>query len=62
MDTGSIHYRRRWFYALWIGLLLLSGAGLFLWERPVRRDLAHRSDELEPGPGAGRRYPLRARL
>jgi hypothetical protein len=30
----SIHYRRRWAYALWVALLLLSAWPLVLWERP----------------------------
>jgi hypothetical protein len=33
----SIHYRRRWFYALWVSLLVLASAALWLWERPARR-------------------------
>jgi hypothetical protein len=36
----SIHYRRRWFYALWVGLLLLSLEALALWERPRAIDQA----------------------
>jgi hypothetical protein len=31
----SIHHRRRWYYALWVALLLLSAASLYLWERPA---------------------------
>jgi hypothetical protein len=31
----SIHYRRRWAYALWVALLLLSAWALALWERPL---------------------------
>lgn len=31
----GIHYRRRWFYALWVFLLLLSAGALALWERPL---------------------------
>lgn len=31
----SIHYRRRWAYALWVTLLLLSLGALALWERPA---------------------------
>jgi len=31
----SIHYRRRWAYALWVTLLLLSAWALALWERPL---------------------------
>jgi hypothetical protein len=31
----SIHYRRRWAYALWVALLLLSLGALVLWERPA---------------------------
>lgn len=40
MPAASIHYRRRWFYVLWSGLLVLSCAALFLWERPASRDQA----------------------
>jgi hypothetical protein len=36
----GIHYRRRWFYVLWVGLLLLSAGALALWERPQAVDLA----------------------
>ncbi len=32
--TGSIHYRRRWFYVLWGVLLLASLGALALWETP----------------------------
>ncbi len=32
----SIHYRRRWFYVLWCGLLLASLAALVAWETPRR--------------------------
>ena len=31
----GIHYRRRWFYALWVVLLLLSSGALALWQRPL---------------------------
>jgi hypothetical protein len=31
----SIHYQQRWFYVLWVSLLLLSLALLALWERPL---------------------------
>jgi hypothetical protein len=31
----SIHYRRRWAYALWVVLLFLSLGALLLWERPA---------------------------
>jgi len=31
----TIHYRRRWFYALWVALLLASAGALALWERPL---------------------------
>lgn len=37
---ASIHQRRRWFYALWGGLLALSLGLLGLWERPVRQGQA----------------------
>lgn len=40
MNERSIHYRRRWFYALWAGLLGLSLAGLALWETPRARETA----------------------
>ena len=36
----SIHYRRRWFYGLWVGLLLLCGSAWALWERPRAVDQA----------------------
>lgn len=32
-DPG-VHKRRRWFYALWVLLLGLSGAALFMWNKP----------------------------
>jgi hypothetical protein len=31
----SIHFRRRYFYALWAGLFLLSLGALILWETPA---------------------------
>jgi hypothetical protein len=40
MAEPSIHHRRRWYYVLWTGLLLLSCLGLFLWELPVATELA----------------------
>ena len=40
MAERSIHYRRRWFYALWSALLVASTAALLLWERPSVVDLA----------------------
>ncbi len=40
MPERSIHYRRRWFYALWVFLLVLSGLALLVWEMPVRTDTA----------------------
>jgi hypothetical protein len=36
----GIHYRRRWFYALWVTLLLLSLGALALWQRPRAIDQA----------------------
>jgi len=36
VTVRSIHYRRRWFYVLWVGLLLLSAGVWALWERPVQ--------------------------
>jgi len=39
-ELRSIHYRRRWYYALWVALLVSSGIALALWERPSRIDLA----------------------
>jgi hypothetical protein len=36
----SIHVRRRWYYALWISLLVLSVLALYLWEKPSRVDHA----------------------
>ena len=33
-DPSSIHYRRRWYYVLWVGLLAISVGALALWERP----------------------------
>ena len=38
--TPSIHYRRRWFYVLWVGLLLLSAGAWRLWEKPLRMEEA----------------------
>lgn len=35
-DAKSIHFRRRWFYVLWLCLLLASLAALVLWETPSR--------------------------
>lgn len=35
MGVRSIHYRRRWFYVLWCGLLVASLIALWLWHRPV---------------------------
>lgn len=32
----SIHYRRRWYYVLWAGLLLVAAALLAWWETPAR--------------------------
>lgn len=34
-ESTSIHHRRRWFYVLWVGLLVLSLAALYLWRTPV---------------------------
>lgn len=39
-SATSIHYRRRWFYALWTSLLALSCVALFFWERPARTERA----------------------
>jgi hypothetical protein len=39
-DPGSIHYRRRWFYVLWVSLLLLSAGAWGLWEKPRRVEFA----------------------
>jgi len=36
LETRSIHYRRRWFYVLWVLLVLISGGTLYLWEKPLR--------------------------
>jgi hypothetical protein len=40
MPNASIHYQRRWYYALWVVLLLASATALVLWERPLRVDRA----------------------
>lgn len=40
MDAPSIHYQRRWFYALWGALLLAALGALALWETPSRRESA----------------------
>jgi hypothetical protein len=32
----SIHHRRRWFYVLWVALLLVSGVALWRWRIPAR--------------------------
>jgi len=40
ISHDSIHYRQRWFYVLWVVLLLLSCLALFLWERPLRVEQA----------------------
>lgn len=40
MPERSIHYQRRWFYALWCTLLLVSLGALAAWEIPSRRELA----------------------
>jgi hypothetical protein len=40
ISHDSIHYRQRWFYALWVTLLLMSCWALFLWERPLRFEQA----------------------
>jgi len=40
MPPTSIHHQRRGFYVLWVALLLVSAMALFLWERPVRTELA----------------------
>ena len=52
----SIHYRRRWYYALWVGLLLLSAGALALWERPASSTEASLVVEVDlPGAPAGTR-------
>ncbi|HWQ09797.1 MAG TPA: hypothetical protein VN436_11830 [Holophaga sp.] len=37
----SIHHQRRWYYALWVGLLGLSLAAKVLWETPSRTGVAY---------------------
>lgn len=39
-ELRSIHYRRRWFYVLWVALLLCSAGAWALWERPLSLDHA----------------------
>ena len=46
-QVPSIHFQRRWFYALWVLLLLLSASALFLWERPLRTERASYSLSLQ---------------
>jgi hypothetical protein len=36
MSGPSIHYRRRWFYGLWVTLLVASAGFWALWEIPLR--------------------------
>lgn len=43
----SIHYRRRWFYVLWTGLLLLMIGVWILWETPKARVQASLAMRLE---------------
>lgn len=47
MNRESIHYRRRWFYVLWSGMLLVSLFALYLWNRPLRVDRASLQVALE---------------
>ena len=42
----SIHYQQRWFYVLWVSLLLLSATAYAFWERPVSRTAASLSVSL----------------
>ncbi len=50
----SIHFRRRWYYALWVSLLLLSAGALVLWERPASTSEASLVVKLDlPGAPAG---------
>jgi len=52
----SIHHRRRWYYALWSALLVLSAGALALWESPTRTDLASLQVTLTvPGAPGGSR-------
>jgi hypothetical protein len=46
-EPRGIHYQRRWYYALWVALLLLSAGALALWERPVAVDQAQVSVQIE---------------
>jgi hypothetical protein len=46
-EPRGIHYRRRWYYALWVTLLLLSAGALALWERPTAVDEAQVSVQIE---------------
>jgi len=39
-DLRSIHFRRRWYYVLWVALLALSAGAWLLWERPLSIDHA----------------------
>lgn len=36
IEIESIHHKRRWYYVLWCGLLLVSLAALGLWELPAQ--------------------------
>jgi len=36
-EPRSIHYRRRWAYALWVLLLAVAGGALVAWRIPVSR-------------------------
>jgi len=47
VSPESIHYRRRWFYVLWAGLLLASLVALVLWNRPLRVEQASLQVSLE---------------
>ncbi|BDU70774.1 hypothetical protein GETHOR_28750 [Geothrix oryzae] len=40
IQIRSIHYRRRWYYALWSALLLASLAFLWRWETPASQGSA----------------------
>jgi hypothetical protein len=40
-NQASIHFRRRWFYVLWCGLLALSLGAWTLWETPGLTGSAH---------------------
>lgn len=47
MTLPSVHYRRRWYYLLWVALLGISVAALIAWETPTKAGFATLRLELE---------------